>query len=181
MTSAIAEAAEVLQNGGVVCHACEGVWGLACDPFIEQAVQRILHIKDRPAAQGLIVIAAEPSQFKPELGLLTDTDRDKVESSWPGHVTWILPTTRFPTWVTGDFTTIATRVPAHPQARDLAREFGGPLVSTSANKSGQPPCLTESEAVNQLGPVVDRILSGSILENTGPSQIFDAISGKQIR
>lgn len=144
-------------------------------------MHRILCIKERSVSKGLIVIAASATVFEPELSKLDSETRSRVEASWPGPTSWIVPTDRYPNWVTGDFLTVAVRVPEHDQARRLAREFGGSLVSTSANESGQEPCRTEAEANVRLGHTVDFILSGSIGSNPGPSKIIDAQSGKQIR
>ena len=127
-----------LRAGGIVLHATEGVWGLACDPFSQSAVARLLLLKKRRPEQGLIVIGAQAEVFQPELATLTDRQLDTVTASWPGAVTWLLPTQRFPHWITGGRPNVALRVPGHEQSRALARAFGGPLVSTSANYSGQP-------------------------------------------
>src|SRR4051812_4787928 len=62
-------AAQLLRNGGVVAHATEGVWGLACDPFNGDAVARVLELKGRSIRKGLIVIGADPFNFVPELAM----------------------------------------------------------------------------------------------------------------
>ena len=63
----VARAADILAEGGVVAHALEGVWGLACDPFDAGAVARVLDLKGRPVAKGLIVIGASPEVFAAEI------------------------------------------------------------------------------------------------------------------
>lgn len=131
-------AARVLEQGGLVAHATEGVWGLACDPWDPEAVGRLLALKGRTVAKGLIVIGADAGDFEPELGGLAAEQRDQVEASWPGAVTWILPNQRFPEWISGGRPGVAVRVPGHDQARALCRTFGSPLVSTSANRGGVP-------------------------------------------
>jgi L-threonylcarbamoyladenylate synthase len=132
-------AIQVLRRGGVVLHATEGVWGLACDPGNAAAVESLLRLKNRPASKGLIVIGADAAGFAGELGSVCDAARMRVLTSWPGPITWIVPNRRFPAWVTGGRDTVAVRVPGHPQARALCRAFGGSLVSTSANRAGRPP------------------------------------------
>ena len=181
MKASISDAVLALRGGGVVCHACEGVWGFACDSFNEEAVRRILTIKKRQPDKGLIVIADHPSKFAPEIEHLTDPIASKVHASWPGHTTWLLPNVQFPQWITGEHQTVAARVPDHAQALELAREWGKPLVSTSANVEGDPPCTTEKEAHNRFGKLVDVVLSGSIGEAQGSSQIIDAETGEIIR
>ncbi len=177
----IATAVEVLRNGGIIAHACEGVWGLACDPWNASAVSRILSIKCRDADKGLIVIGHDSKVFDTEIKELKLTEQEMVRKSWPGHITWIVPSTRFPTTVTGSRSTIALRVPDHKQARELCERMDSPLVSTSANVSGKPPAKTRTEVQETFGSLVDFVLSGSIGCVKGPSTIRDAISGARLR
>ena len=181
VNDALHEAAQVLSRGGIVAHACEGVWGLACDPLDEAAVGRVLDIKGRVAGKGLIVIAASAEAFTAELGDLDDATAERVRASWPGAVTWVVPCERFPDWITGGRGTVAVRVPDHAQSRALSSAFGGPIVSTSANRSGTPPCLTAESVREALGGEIDYLLSGAIGDRTGPSTIIDAATGETLR
>ena len=139
-------AVRCLRRGGLVLHATEGVWGFACDPFDSVAVERLLQVKGRVAAKGFIVIGAGSECFEPELAEVDPAAREDIAASWPGAVTWILPNSRFPTWITGGRDTVAARVPGHPQARALCRAFGRPLVSSSANRGGRPPARRRIQA-----------------------------------
>lgn len=180
-----------LRAGGLVLHATEGVWGLACDPFDGVAVMDLLALKGRPLSKGLIVIGGDADTFAAELQGLDTLERQRVLASWPGPVTWILPNHRFPDWITGGRDEVAVRVPGHPQARALARAFGGPLVSTSANPSGRPPARQALQARRQFasadrqggrrfpGPR-DYILPGAVLAPGAPSQIR-TLSGQVLR
>ena len=174
-------AVETLRGGGVVAHASEGVWGLACDPFQRAAVNRVLAIKGRDAAKGLIVIAAGAEQFAPEVGRLRPDAAARVHASWPGAITWIVATDRFPPWITGDRGTVAARVPGHAQARALAARFGGPLVSTSANRGGAAPARCADAVLADLGAEIDFLLPGAVGGRSGPSRIIDAASGATLR
>ena len=162
-------------------HATEGVWGLACDPFDAHAVARVLALKGRAAARGLIVIGASATMFAPELDALAPDVRAAIEASWPAAETWIVPNVRFPRWVTGAHATVAIRVPGHAQARALAARFGGPLVSTSANLSGQPPARTELRARRYFQHRVDYVLAGATCGSGRASRIRDAASGIAVR
>lgn len=180
-----------LRSGGLVLHATEGVWGLACDPFNREAVADLLALKGRPVSKGLIVIGGDPEAFAPELDGLDARSRRTVLESWPGAVTWILPGERFPAWITGGRHQVAARVPGHPQARALATAFGMPVVSTSANPSGRPPARHALQARRQFrhpsrrsestfpGPH-DYILPGEVLSPGAPSQIR-TLSGEVLR
>ena len=171
----------MLCRGGVVAHACEGVWGLACDPHDETAVERVFDIKGRVAAKGLIVIAACAEAFADELEALDHATTERIRASWPGPVTWVVPGERFPNWITGGRGTVAVRVPDHAQSRALARAFGAPMVSTSANRSGALPCLTADSVREVLGDEIDYLLPGVIGDRVGPSRIVDAATGETLR
>ena len=80
------------------------------------------------------------------------------------------PTT--PRWLTGQFDSLAVRVSAHPQVQTLCRAFGKPLVSTSANLSGQPPCRNDDEVRQQLGGWLDYVLPGQVGGRNNPSEIL---------
>ena len=174
-------AVDVLRRGGVLAHATEGVWGLACDPFDSAAVDRVLAIKGRDADKGLIVAAGRTEAFALELEGLDDDVAARIRASWPGAVTWVVPNQRFPSWITGGRDTVAIRVPGHEQARALADAFGGAIVSTSANRSGVEPARTAQAVVDALGEAVDFILPGEIGSGAGPSRIIDASSGRTLR
>jgi L-threonylcarbamoyladenylate synthase len=148
-------AVRVLQGGGVVVHATEGVWGLACDPQNPAAIRRLLDLKRRPASMGLILIGAGAVQFERELAGLPAIEREQVLTSWPGPVTWVVPNRGFSSLITGGRFTVALRVPGHPQARALCRAFGGPLVSTSANLSGRPAARNRFLAGKRLAEMRD--------------------------
>lgn len=169
-------AVAALRAGGLVLHATEGVWGLACDPLHSGAVARLLAVKSRSPDKGLILIAAEAEVFAPELDSLAVPEREMVLDSWPGRVTWLLPSSRFPHWITGGRDTVAVRVPGHAQARALCAAFGGPLVSTSANASGQPAILGrfKAQAFASQHPGIDYVLPGETSAgSSGPSEIRD--------
>lgn len=170
-----------LRQGGVVAHATEGVWGLACDPFDRSAVSRILALKKRPPDKGLILIADAAHRFAPELEALAAADRRRVEATWPGPVSWVLPTQRFPAWITGKGNgTVAVRVPGHCQARALCAGFGGPLVSTSANPSGHPATANELRVRRWFQGRISYLLPGQTQGRRGPSQLR-ALSGEVLR
>jgi len=166
-------AVRTLRRGGLVLHATEGVWGIACDPWSRTAVGSLLALKRRSPAKGLILIGASADCFRAELEPLTEVERARVLASWPGAVTWVLPNVRFPRWISGAHRTVAVRVSGHPQARTLCTELGGPLVSTSANVAGRPTATTEIAARRLLAGGRDGIyvLPGATLGRRGPSEI----------
>lgn len=174
-------AASVLRGGGIVAHATEAVWGLACDPFENAAVGRLLDLKQRSVGKGLIVIGPDDSEFERELAALDELTAARVRASWPGAETWLLPNRSFPVWITGYRADVAARVPGHAQARALCARFGGALVSTSANPSNRAPARNELAVRRYFGGCVDYVLPGAVAGATAPSRIRRALSGALIR
>ncbi len=176
-------AASSLRAGGIVAHATEGVWGLACDPFDVDAVERILFLKQRQRAKGLILIGASSTCFAPEMASLSASETQRILASWPGANTWILPSRRFPRPVSvgrGASATVAVRVPGHAQARLLCAAFGGPLISTSANPSGIPAASKSLKVRRWFGRDIDFLLPGQTLGRPGPSRLC-TLAGERLR
>ena len=165
-------AAACLSAGGVIAHATEGVWGLACDPNNELAVQRVIELKGRDADKGLLLIGASSDAFAVALSAVDSAVRARVVASWPGHVTWLLPGEGYPQSIRGKHSTVACRVPGHAQAREIAGTFGGCLVSTSLNRAGEPPVTEYAQALEAFGELVDFTMPGETSGYSGPSEIY---------
>ena len=175
-------AARIVARGGVIAYPTEAVFGLGCDPGNETAVRRLLAIKQRPMVKGLILIAADLAQLEPFIKPLDIESLSRVQATWPGPVTWLLPArSRVPVCLRGHHDTLAVRVTAHPLAAALCRIWGGPLVSTSANISGRPPARTALAVRRQLGQVVDYVLPGRVGGADRPTEIRDLRSGRVVR
>jgi L-threonylcarbamoyladenylate synthase len=177
-------AVDALQQGGVIVYPTEAVFGLGCDPDNKQAVESLLAIKQRPVEKGLILIADNYGQL---LKYIDDSKipmdkRADIFSSWPGAITWVMPAAKdTPKWLTGQFDTIAVRVTNHPTVKKLCQEFGKPLVSTSANLSGQDTVTSITQARNEFGEQVAFYVDEALGGNTQPSTIKDVMTGKVFR
>jgi L-threonylcarbamoyladenylate synthase len=174
------EAVAALQAGGVILHATEGVWGFACDPFDANAVQMILDLKGREANKGFIVIAAAARYFHNQLETLSEDQRQTVEATWPGPHTWILPDDFYPQIIRGGRNTLACRVPGHDQARRLCELLDKPVISTSANLSGQPGIVTQQQAQALFGERVAYLLPGAVLV-PGKASTIHTLDGAILR
>lgn len=177
------QATACLNAGGVLAYPTEAIWGLGCNPFDQDATLRLLEIKQRPVDKGLILVASSIDQLGSLLLPLTDAQRSRVGASWPGPTTWLIPDTNniVPWWIKGAHTAVAVRVSAHSQVSALCRYFGGPIVSTSANRAGQPPAKTALAVQRQMGGQVDKIFNGRLGGSTSPSTIIDVVTGQVMR
>ncbi|UXI67821.1 L-threonylcarbamoyladenylate synthase [Tahibacter amnicola] len=177
-------AVAALRRGGVVAYPTEAVYGLGCDPANAAALDRIFALKERPAAQGVLLIAADYAQLAPYLDLrqVPGECLATAMASWPGPNTWIFPRSdKVPEWIARDHPGIAVRVTDHPLAAALCRAFGGPLVSTSANRHGEPPARNAAEVRMTFGERLDVLLDGPVGGLERPTPIRDAITGEFVR
>ncbi|MES2858369.1 MAG: Sua5/YciO/YrdC/YwlC family protein [Pseudomonadota bacterium] len=173
-----------LQRGGVIAYPTEAVWGLGCDPLDEAAVLRLLALKQRDVDKGLILVAASEPQLAPyiDLNVLGEAQRAAVRASWPGPHTWIVPASgSAPRWITGEHAGIAVRVSAHPPVVALCEGFGAALVSTSANRAGDPAPRHRDALDPRIVAGVDALLAGETGDLLRPTEIRDAATGAVLR
>jgi len=167
-------------HGRVLGYPTESCFGLGCHPLDRRAVQKILRLKQRPQAKGLIVVGAEARQFH---GLVDAQALQAALAShwWPGPVTLLLPVgPRCPVWLRGRHATLAVRLTTHVGARQACLRARSALVSTSANRSGQQPVKTPRELARRFGARVVR-LPGQIGQARRPSRIIDWATGQVVR
>ncbi len=180
----IATSVAVLIRGGVLAYPTEAVWGLGCIPFDGEAVHRLLAIKRRPVEKGLILVAADVAQLEAvvDWNALEPARRATVEASWPGPNTWVVPASAaVPAWITGDHDSLAVRVSAHPVVAALCRRLGGPIVSTSANLTGEPPAFRRADLSPALLALVEGVCEGETGGLAVPTAIRDARTGDVLR
>lgn len=175
------QAARQLDYGEVLAYPTEAVYGLGCDPLNENAVRKILELKQRPMDKGLILIASSFEQIEPYIRA-DKAILERIMPSWPGPVTWIVPVQPWvPNWLTGKFDSLAVRVTAHPLAKSLCESFGGPLVSTSANPAGKPPATTSVQVLKYFSGDELEIVKGDVGELGRATPIYNALDGSKIR
>ncbi len=178
----ISDAALILKHGGVIAYPTEAVFGLGCDPFNKKAVAKLLKIKHRPQAKGLILIGANWQQLEALVKPINPQAMVQIFETWPGPSTWVFPKSSIvPEWIHGDYNSIAIRITDHPVAKQLCQVFNGPIVSTSANYEGFPAIRDLDTLKMTFSKQIDFIVPGSVGPRTNPSEIRDAISGEILR
>jgi L-threonylcarbamoyladenylate synthase len=151
------EIAKTLAGGAVVLMPTDTIYGLHALALHDDAVARVAEIKGRDETKPFIVLAASMEQLPP-LGITAKRETlDALASLWPAPLTAILPL-RAPIAASRGASTLAVRIPALDWLRTLV-ETTGPLVSTSANRSGEPavsdPSLLARDLHDRLGAIVD--------------------------
>lgn len=138
MKEAIKKAIETLNQGGVILYPTDTIWGLGCDATNPEAVEKIYRIKQREDSKSLVVLASDPDMIAryvkeiPEMAITLVEITDKP-------LTIIYPeATGLASNVVAEDGTIAIRVPSGNEfCFQLLRAFRKPIVSTSANISGE--------------------------------------------
>ncbi|HOJ32492.1 MAG TPA: L-threonylcarbamoyladenylate synthase [Candidatus Hydrogenedentes bacterium] len=175
----IAEAALVLRGGGVVAYPTETVYGLGVDPFSISALKKLWMVKGRPENNPVLVIVYDKTELEKICVDISERAERCIERFWPGPLSLLLPRhPKLPEMLTAGMQKICVRCPSSDIARALCECFGGPITSTSANRSGEPPAVR----LNQVSHLsVDLGVDAGQLPNSPPSTIFDPDTGQVIR
>lgn len=158
--SVINRAAEVISSGGIVAYPTDTSYGLGCDPRNRDALERLIAVKRRDRRLGFPLLFTDTAQCESyhEFGSL---EKIIAKIFWPGALTLIVDAKPdIPSHITAGRKSIAIRVPDHIIPRGIARRIGGPIVGTSANRSGGPSPFDLSVALGQLGDEVDLYIDG---------------------
>ena len=178
----IQESVTLLKNGGLIAYPTEAVFGLGCLPDKTDTINRLLKLKQRSKEKGLILLASDLSQLELYLCPVEQSIIDKIQSSWPGPNTWILPTpSQTSTLIKGNFETIAVRISAHPVVQALCRQCQSPIISTSANITGESMSYTASDVQKHFDNKLDYILDAPLGDSKKPTVIRDALTDQIIR
>ncbi|MBV8444523.1 MAG: threonylcarbamoyl-AMP synthase, partial [Candidatus Dormibacteraeota bacterium] len=169
-TSSVDEVADAIRSGGVVAVPTDTVYGLACHPANAAAVQRIYDIKRRPAGLELTLLAASLDEVAGAVRL-EGPAAALAARHWPGALSIVAATRPSDLEIPRTGSTLSTRIPDHAVLLQLLR-LTGPLATTSANRHGEAPATTASEAVQLLGAELDAVLDGGAAGGL-PSTIID--------
>ena len=171
-----------MQAGGVVAYPTESVFGLGCDPWCETAAQRILTLKGRPAEMGLILIGSSVEHFARVSAIAPAELTPKLTEKGSRPTSWAIPAAAdLPAWITGGRDTVVVRLVQHPVAEALCRGIDGPIVSTSANRTGVAPARTADEVRCAFSEGLDVLVDAPTGGVSAPSIIRDWRTGEWLR
>ncbi|MDD2634140.1 MAG: L-threonylcarbamoyladenylate synthase [Bacteroidales bacterium] len=158
MKEIIAETIRVLNVGGVILYPTDTIWGLGCDPDNADAIASIYAIKQRVESKSMIVLVKDVKMLEKYVEQIPEVAYQLIEAS-TGPLTIIYPKAKNlnPNIVAPDGT-IAVRIPKCEFCQQLLSEYNKPLVSTSANLTGQKPPLGFFDIVNEIKIAVDYIV-----------------------
>ncbi|MEM4239606.1 MAG: L-threonylcarbamoyladenylate synthase [Candidatus Woesearchaeota archaeon] len=174
---AIAKAAKILKNNGIVAFPTETVYGLGADAFNAAAVRKVFAAKGRPADDPLIVHVSSVSDAEKAVKKIPAVGRRLMKKYWPGPLTLVMPKSkRVPAVVTAGLPTVAVRMPSHPVALALCRAVG-PIAAPSANTFGKPSPTRAMHVYEDLKGKIPLIIDGGSTD-IGVESTIVSLAGK---
>lgn len=172
-------AAEAVLRGGVIAFPTDTLYGLSCSLLDAAAVEMLARLKRRDPAYAVISLIPTPDLAWALAYEVPPAAERLIRACWPGPLSIILPASGFvPERVRGSGATVALRCPNDRLSQALLERIGGPVVSSSANLSGQRPAETAGEVVGYFGNQLDLILDGGPRRGGQPSTLVDCSGPK---
>lgn len=157
----IAEAAAIIQRGGLVAFPTETVYGLGANALSADAIQNIYDAKQRPASDPIIAHVATVYDLERLAADIPDAAWKLAQMFWAGPLTLVLKrAAHVPSNIAAGMDTIAVRMPAHPVAHALIEAAGVPVAAPSANTFTRPSSTSAAHVLEDLDGKVDLILDG---------------------
>ena len=173
---------EVLRNGGLILYPTDTIWGIGCDATNEEAVKRIYNLKKRSDNKSMLVLLENPNQLSSYIREVPEVAWELIEVA-DRPLTIIYPGAKnLADNLTGEENTIGIRIVDEPFCRELIRRFRKPLVSTSANISGDVSPATFMDISKEIIEGVDYVVKWrqDDARPATPSSIIKLGTGGQI-
>jgi L-threonylcarbamoyladenylate synthase len=171
----IASCASTLSDGGIIVFPTDTVYGIGCNPYYDESVERIFQIKDRSEDKPLPVMGYSISDIE-KLVHMSPLAKSLAQYFWPGALTIVSPCkdNNIPRRVMAGGDNLAVRIPGNRCTQSLLR-FCKYLIGTSANVSGRKPCTSSYEVLSSGLSGFDLVLDGGALGGGIESTIIEVI------
>lgn len=157
----VAEAGNIIKDGGLVAFPTETVYGLGGDALNPESSSKIYAAKGRPSDNPLIVHIAEFEDLQKIVEEVPEQAKKLADRFWPGPLTMIFRKSDIvPTTTTGGLDTVAVRMPVHKTALAFIKAAGGYVAAPSANISGRPSPTTAKYVIEDMDGRIDMIIDG---------------------
>ncbi len=168
------EARQVLDRNGVIAVPTETFYGLAVNPFQEEALDRLFALKGRAPDKPVLVLVAGPEMLDQVVREIPAAAAGLMARFWPGPLTIIFPSQpHLPRRLTGGTGTIGVRQPRQDLTCRLITALGRPITGTSANRASRPPLTRAAAVAREFGDGVNLILEAGPCPGGLPSTIVD--------
>jgi L-threonylcarbamoyladenylate synthase len=170
----IAEAAEIIKQGGVIVFPTRCLYGLGADAMNPEAVDSVIEIKQRPQNNPILVLIHSSQQLNRLVARVPPAAEILMQHFWPGRVTLVFEARdTVSSRLTACTGKIGVRLVGHPAAVALVKQSGSPLTGTSANVSGRPACFKLPDLDAGIAEDVDLILDAGVLAAGIGSTVVD--------
>lgn len=170
----IADAAELVLQGGVIAYPTETFYGLGADATNEEALRKIFGIKGRNFSNPISVIIGERNDAYSLISGSNSVAEKLMDAFWPGALTIVFRAAKnISPLLTAETGKIGIRLSSHEIARRVAQEIRRPLTATSANMSGKPECVTANDVLVQVGDKIDAVIDAGKTAGKNASTIID--------
>jgi L-threonylcarbamoyladenylate synthase len=168
----IEKAAAALRRGDVVAIPTDALYTLVADPLNLHAVGKVFTAKGRDFHRSLPLLVSDVHMAQDLLSEVSTRFFLLTRHFWPGPLTLIVPASpKVPLKVTGNTGRLAVRQSRSKFAQTLVGYLGQPLISTSANISGQPTCRSGIEVFGMMDGRVDLVVDGGLCTGTGATTV----------
>lgn len=172
--AALTRAAEVILSGGIVAVPTESFYGLAVNALDKAAIRRLLAVKQIREKHPILTLIPSREALPTYVLSIPPPAATLMQAFWPGGLTLVFHASAIvPSLLTAGTGKIGVRLSSHPIAAGVARRVGLPITGTSANVTGEPPCVQAVEVLASLGERVDLILDAGKTEGGKGSTVLD--------
>lgn len=176
----IRHAAHIINHGGIIAYPTETVYGLGCDIYNPDAIEKINIIKQRPLNKQFIILVGEIAQIR-SLIEINDKEKSIIENTTE-PTSWVIKASPLaPEWLTDDRNMLTIRISQNSLVKKLCHILGHGIISTSANISGKKPARTSLDLHNAFHDKVDKILVSNQKTFNKPSKIIRLCDNYVIR
>jgi L-threonylcarbamoyladenylate synthase len=168
---AIERAASSVRQGKVVAIPTDALYTLIADPFNLRAVSQVFYAKGREPNRSLPLLVDSTVMVEELSREISNRFYLLARRFWPGPLTIILPASKVPLKVTGNTGRLAVRQSRSEVANSIIARLGQPIISTSANVSGQPTCSSGIDVFGTMDGRVDLVLDGGVCMGVGASTV----------
>lgn len=159
----IGQVVEVLKNGGVIAYPTDTTYGIGCSIFSKKGIERIYQIKQRERKKPFSFICPTQSEVA-NYAKVSNYAFKLMKRLLPGPYTFVLEATRVvPDLLQTKQKTVGIRIPDNAICLALVNALGHPLVTTSANISGEEPIGDPREVYRSMGKQLDMVIDGGTL------------------
>lgn len=168
----IKQVAEILRSDGVIAYPTDTIYGVGCSIFSKKGIDRIYELKERDRKKPMSFICADLSDIA-RYAVVGNYAYRTMKRLLPGPYTFVLRATKeVPRMMQNRQQQVGIRVPDSAICLALVRELGHPIVTTSANLSGEDPLMDPEVIESQWGHLLDAVIDGGILKGE-PSSVVE--------